>query len=101
MSNPIQIETGKVVAAADQISELNHQMDHEFEKLEKAIQRLNGRWNSRASDVVIGKFYSVKNNFKDSRYKVMQDYSNFLKQQVSDGYNATESANTNLADAFK
>lgn len=101
MSNQIQVDTGKVVAGANRISELNHDIDNEFERVEKAIQRLNGRWNSRSSGVVIGKFYSIKNNFKDSRFKVMQDYSNFLKQQVSDGYNTTETANTNLADAFK
>lgn len=101
MSNQIQVDTGKVVAVANRISELNHDIDNEFERVEKAIQRLNGRWNSRSSGVVIGKFYSIKNNFKDNRFKVMQDYSNFLKQQVSDGYNTTETANTNLADAFK
>lgn len=101
MSNQIQVDTNKVVAAADRIGELNHDIDHEFERLEKAIQRLNGRWNSRASHVVIGKFYSTQNNFKDSRFKVMQDYTNFLKQQVSDGYNVTETGNTSLADAFK
>lgn len=101
MANRIQVDTSKVVSAADTISELNQDIDREFEHLEKAIQRLNGRWNSRASHVVIGKFYSTQNNFKDSRFKVMQDYSNFLKQQVSDGYNVTETANTSLADAFK
>lgn len=101
MANQIQVDTSKVVSAADTISELNQDIDREFEHLEKAIQRLNGRWNSSASHVVIGKFYSAKNNFKDSRFKVMQDYTNFLKQQVSDGYNVTETANTSLADAFK
>jgi uncharacterized protein YukE len=101
MANKIVVDTAKVVTAADQISKLNNELDQEFEQLENAIQRLNGRWNSKASDGVIGHFFSIKNNCKDSRYKVMQDYSNFLKQQVSVAYDTTETGNKSLADAFK
>lgn len=101
MSDQITIDTGIVVTAANRISTLNNEIDSGFGEVENAIQRLNGKWNSRASDVVIGKFYSLKNNFKDSRYKVMQEYSYLLKQQVSVSYNSTETVNTSLANAFK
>ncbi len=101
MANKIVVDTAKVVATADRISKLNNEIDHEFERLENAVQRLNNRWNSQASHGVIGRFFSIKNNCKDSRYKVMQDYANFLQKQVSIGYDHTETGNKNLADAFK
>jgi len=101
MSDQIHIDTGKVVAAANRISTLNNEIDSEFDTLETAVGRLNQSWYSRASHVVIDRFYSIKNNFKDSRYKVMQDYGDFLKQPVSEGYNAAETGNTSLSDAFK
>jgi len=101
MANKIVIDTAKVVIAADQISKLNKELDQEFEQLENAIQRLNGRWNSKASEGVIGHFFSIKNSYKEGRYMVMQDYSNFLKKQVSVAYDTTETGNKSLADAFK
>lgn len=97
----IKIDTAKVVNTASRITTINQQIDTEFERMEKAIAHLNNCWQSRASDAVIGRFHSIKHSFKDSRFQVMQNYSKFLVQQVSDGYNKTETVNTNLADAFK
>ncbi|MCH6268197.1 WXG100 family type VII secretion target [Neobacillus citreus] len=97
----IKIDTAKVVNTASRITTINQQIDAEFARMEKAIAHLNGSWQSRASDHVIGRFHSIKHAFKDSRFQVMQNYSKFLVQQVSDGYNKTETVNTNLADSFK
>lgn len=101
MSGRIKIDTDRVSATANRISTINKQIDAEFERLETAIRRLNSSWNSRASENVIGRFYSIQNTFKDSRYRVMKDYCGFLQHQVSAGYNGAETSNTSLADAFK
>lgn len=101
MADKIVVDTAKVVATADRITELNKEIDHEFDRLVSAVQRLNNRWNSQASHGVINRFFSIKNSCRDSRYKVMQDYSNFLRKQVALGYDRTETANKNLSDAFK
>jgi hypothetical protein len=101
MAGRISVDTGKVEAAADRISTINRELNRDFGELEKAIQRLNNHWNSRASSNVIGKFHHIKDNLKENRFMVMENYRNFLYKQISDGYQSTETHNISLADAFK
>ncbi|WP_462410824.1 WXG100 family type VII secretion target [Neobacillus sp. Marseille-QA0830] len=101
MASRIAVDTGKVLEAANRLSQINNQIDDDFEKLETAIKHLSSEWHSNASEAVIGHFHQIKDTLKENRHKVMDQQVKFLKMQVSDGYNVTETNVTRLADAFK
>jgi uncharacterized protein YukE len=101
MSNRIEIDTARLLDASNRLKDINNKIDADFETLETAIKHLNREWNSEASGVVINYFFNRKDNLKNSRYKALESCSNFLNQQVSDGYNSNETTVISLADAFK
>lgn|GEM_PF-2339327 len=101
MSDEIFIQTDKVAEAAAHITHANQVIDTAFNEMERAIQRLNQSWTSQASGTVIGYFSSISSHFKDNRFAVMNDYSQFLLGAVVEGYTAAENENVRLADAFK
>lgn len=101
MAGKVIVNTSKVVQVANKISSINTEINNDFDDMEEWVQRLNKNWNSEANSHVIGKFHSIKGALKQSRYDVLDNYSRFLKEQVSDGYEKTENANTKLSDAFK
>lgn len=43
----------------------------------------------------------IKSDFEENRYKVMNNYANFLLRQVGESYDNTEAKVESLADAFK
>ena len=47
------------------------------------------------------KFNELKAKFPEAQYRVIDNYVQFLLQQVGEGYVQTEKANESLADAFK
>lgn len=101
MSDKIIVDRAKVISVANRITTINKEIDAEFNKLETSIKKLNSAWNSRASNSVIGQFYSIERSLRANRFNIMKDYSTVLHQQVSNGYTSTEGANTSLADSFK
>ena len=54
-----------------------------------------------ASDAAFRKFNNIKNTYYDNRFKVVNDMVNFMKKQVGEGYEQTETAIVSAASAFK
>ncbi len=97
----LKVNTDAVVNAANNLKTLNNQMKNEFPSVQTAINRLDSSWEGAAANNAIRKFNELKSNFCDARYNVIDNYINFLLQQVGEGYTQTENANKSLADAFK
>lgn len=97
----LKISTDAVVAAAGNIKLYNTQMRDDFPNVQTAITQLDNCWEGPAATVAISKFNEMKSKFLDARYNVLDNYVNFLLQQVGDGYTQTEEANISLADQFK
>ena len=97
----LKINTESAVTAANNIGTINKQIRDEFSSVQAAIKQLDTVWDGSASTKAIEKFGELKNKFSDARYKVLNNYVNFLLQQVGQGYEQTEQANKSLADAFK
>lgn len=97
----LRINTEAVVTAAGKIKDYNSQLRDEFSDVQNAINRLNNNWDGPASSNAIGKFNELRNDFFEARYNVMDNYVNYLLQQVGEGYVQTEDVNKSLADQFK
>lgn len=97
----LKIDTDAVVTTADKIKLLNTQMRDEFESVRTAITKLDRTWDGAAATVAISKFNEIQSTMGDARYDVMDQYVNFLLQQVGEGYVQTETTNISLADQFK
>lgn len=97
----LKINTDAAVTAAENIKNLNTQINDSFDNVQSAMNQLDNCWDGSAAEATIGKFNEIKSSFLDSRYNVLDNYVNFLFQQVGEGYVASETVNLSLADQFK
>lgn len=97
----LKINTDAAVTAAENIKNLNTQIKDSFDNVQSAMNQLDNCWDGSAAEATIGKFNEIKSSFLDSRYNVLDNYVNFLFQQVGEGYVASETVNLSLADQFK
>lgn len=97
----LKINTAAVVTAATNINTHNEKIRDGISSVEKAIRNLDESWESPAATVAIAKFNEIKSTFAENRFKVLKNYTNFLLQQVSQGYDDTEDVNVSLAAQFK
>lgn len=97
----IKVNTDLAIAAANNIKNANSQIRDGFPKVQRAINQLDNSWDGSAATNAISKFNEMQSKYVDARYKVVDNYVNFLLQQVGEGYAQTEEANISLADAFK
>lgn len=97
----IKVNTAVIKSTASQISSINKKINNDFSNVESAINTLNRNWDGSASDNAIRKFQSIKNNFYNNRYNVVNDMVNFMLKQVGEGYESTETTVSSAASAFK
>lgn len=97
----LKINTDAAVTAAGNIKLYNTQIRDGFSNVQTAITQLDNCWEGSAATAAISSFNEVKSKFFDARYNVLDNYVNFLLQQVGEGYSQTEDANISLADQFK
>lgn len=97
----LKIDVDKVISCANNIRNLNSQIGDGFPDVQNKISSLDSVWEGAAATSAISKFNAIKSSFCDARYNVVDNYVNYLLQQVGEGYTQTESVNKSLADAFK
>ena len=97
----IKVNTDAVVSVAQDIRKINNDIRDLISPVESAMKALDKTWDGSAASNAISKFNALKSDYSDNRYNVIENFVNFLLQQVGEGYTQTESANTSLADAFK
>lgn len=96
----IGVDTDGIVSAASNLKTLNNEMQSDFERLENSAKKIESCWKSPAGNIAVTKMYELF-KFGESRYSVLQNYANFLEQQVDPNYNSAEETNKSLADQFK
>lgn len=97
----VKVNTEYVEIAAGNIRTINGQIRDGIKDVRTAISQMDASWDGSASSNALDKFYSICNKYPDSRYKVMDQFANYLLQQVGLGYEQTEDVNKSLADEFK
>lgn len=97
----VKVETSLVRMTAMTLQKYNNQINSDFFAVEKAIQLLNDVWDGNASDKALNVFFQIKKTYYEPRYMVMQSYTKFLLDQVSENYERVENDLVSIASAFK
>ncbi len=90
-----------VKSVADAVKTINDDMSNELTNLQKVVSKLGNSWVSPAATNAIDSFNEIVSTYGGVRYSAINNYVSFLKQNVIQGYNQTESVNVSLADGFK
>jgi len=101
MAGLIKVNTAQVAQIATTIESLNKQLHEELTNSQKTIKNLANVWEGEASQATIAAYDEFSANYFQKYYDILDNYVKFLRANVDQGYFETETANTNLADAFK
>ena len=101
MAGTIKISTDQVEAIATSIENNNKKLKSTLEDSQSAVKSLSSTWQGEAAQSTISAYDTFATNYFQTYYDIIDAYVKFLRQNVSTDYQATETANTNLADAFK
>ena len=101
MSDLIKIDTAQVMAIADNLDNLNNNMQDTLNAARKAVAGLESIWSGEAASATIEAVNSFANDYFASYKDLIDQYVNFLRKNVSEGYSSVETVNTSLADSFK
>lgn len=101
MAGTIKISTDQVEAIATSVENSNKKLKQTLEESQTAIKNLSSTWQGEASQATISAYDSFAASFFQNYYDIIDSYVKFLRTNVSADYQATETSNTSLADAFK
>ena len=101
MAGTIKINTDQVEAIATSVELNNKKLKTTLEESQSVMKSLSSTWQGEASQTTIAAYDSFATNYFQNYYDIIDSYVKFLRQNVSLDYQTTETANTNLADAFK
>lgn len=101
MSDLIKIDTVQVNAIADNLDNLNSNLQDNLKAVQKAVAGLESVWSGEAASATIEAVNTFANDYFASYKELIDQYVNFLRKNVSEGYTSVETVNTSLADSFK
>ena len=100
-SGTIRINTEEVRAIAGEIERINGQLREQLELGKKQINSLGNTWTGKAAEDTRASFDSFSGKYFQTYEDIIQQYVTFLRRNVAEGYDQTESANVSLSEAFK
>lgn len=101
MASNIKVNTSQVAQIANTIESLNQRLENELRTSQSTIKNLSNAWEGEASQATIAAYDEFSAKYFQQYYDILDNYVKFLRLNVDQGYFETETANTNLADAFK
>jgi WXG100 family type VII secretion target len=101
MAGHIKVNTAQVAEIATNIESLNKQLAEQLQNSQNTVKNLANTWDGEASQATISSYEEFAAKFFQNYYDILDNYVKFLRVNVDQGYFETETANTNLADAFK
>ena len=97
----VQINTQEVLSAATQIDTDNKQLQEGLTDLEHVMRTVWQNWEGDAARASAGKYETIKHNFAEPRYSVVDSFARFLRNRVGEAYSSMEQAIARAAAAFK
>lgn len=97
----IKVNTAAVLRASVQLNAINTDISNGMEDVNRAMRSLSESWIGNASERCRSAYDYIDGNFTDSRFSVLNDFTRFIEQQVSEGYELTEQAVNEAARAFE
>jgi len=101
MSGIIKVNTAQVSDIANTIERLNTQLAEELRTSQATVKNLTNTWEGEAAQATVSSYDAFASKFFQTYYDILDNYVKFLRVNVDQGYFETETANVNLADAFK
>ncbi|CEG28520.1 WXG100 family type VII secretion target [Bacillus sp. B-jedd] len=101
MSGIIKVNTAQVSDIANTIERLNTQLAEELRTSQATVKNLTNTWEGEAAQATVSSYDAFAAKFFQTYYDILDNYVKFLRVNVDQGYFETETANVNLADAFK
>ena len=101
MSDLIKIDTSQVLAIADRFEGLNNNLQEKLTESQKTVTSLDSVWSGEAANATIEAFNSFATEYFQSYKDLIEQYVQFLRRNVAEGYDSVETTNTTLADSFK
>ena len=99
--NSIRVNTDQVAQIASNLETQNKRLTEELQNSKQTIDNLANIWEGEAAQNTISSFDEFAAKYFQNYENVITQYVQFLRQNVEAGYFETETANINLADAFK
>lgn len=96
----LKVNTQLVHNAATALKTINNQISDGFQEVQNAVIKLDSAWDGSAAASSIGKFNEIKSKYPQARYNVIENYVDFLLEQVGEGYTQTEETNKSLSESF-
>lgn len=97
----LTLDTDQVVSIASQIESDNNGLKELLEQTKGTIDSLSSTWIGKAADETRASYEQFAGKFFQQYYDVLDQYVKFLRNNVVNQYEQTETINTQLADAFK
>ena len=97
----IILSTEQVLSIASQIESDNQKLQQLLNDSKSAIDSLASYWTGKASDETRSSYETFAGKFFQTYYDVLNQYVKFMRSNVVEQYEQTETVNTQLADAFK
>lgn len=101
MADLIKIDTDQVVQIANNLSQLNDDLQAKLEEVKNAIINLETVWTGEAATATKDAINEFATEYFQSYHDLINEYVEFLKTNVAEGYEQTENTNITLADSFK
>ncbi len=101
MAGQIKVSTAQVADIAQQIDGLNKKLYDELKRSQETIKNLSNTWDGEAAQATYASYDSFAAKYFQTYHDILDDYVKFLRINVEQNYFETETANINLADAFK
>ncbi|MCM1059919.1 MAG: WXG100 family type VII secretion target [Eubacterium sp.] len=101
MALTMTLDTEQVKTIATQIESDNNQLKDLLENTKSTIDSLSSVWTGQASEETRVSYEQFANKFFQQYYDILDQYVKFLRTNVADQYEQTETINTRLAGAFK
>ncbi len=97
----ISVSTSQVSEYANEMEKLNKELTEELRNSKQTIDNLKNTWSGEGADETVNAYGAFANKYFENYQDIINQYVKFLRENVKNGYFDTETANINLADAFK
>ena len=101
MADLIKIDTAQVLEIANKLSGLNDELQTNLKEAQSTITNLETVWQGEAATATIDAVNSFAADYFQNYYDLINQYVEFLKKNVAQGYEETENVNKTLAESFK
>lgn len=97
----ISVDTDAVGQAAGRIEQINTELGDVLKKAQTQVDNLKNNNFGQALDATIGAFDTFAGKYFQVYHDVIQQYVEFLRKCVQQGYMETEQTNVTLAESFE